>query len=48
MDAFLTRMHGAMAIQGQMINTGPILALYELQQTKPWEQEDSSLAAEMQ
>ena len=29
MDSNLTRVHGVLAIQGQLINTGAILALYQ-------------------
>ena len=48
MHAMLRRIHGAMAIQGQLVNTGDILALYQCQLAKGWEQEDSNLAAQMQ
>ncbi|KAM3588091.1 uncharacterized protein V6R79_021034, partial [Siganus canaliculatus] len=34
MDSMLTRMQGAMAIQGQLVNTGAILALYQHQLAK--------------
>ena len=44
----LTRQHGAMTSQGQLGNIEVILALHQRQLTKQGEQEDSSLAGEMQ
>ncbi len=46
MDAMLARMHGAVAIQGQLVNTGAILALYLRQLAEELEEGGSNLAAE--
>ncbi len=48
MDAMLTRMHGAVAIQGQLVNMWAILALYQRQLAKQLEEGGSDLAAEVQ
>ncbi len=48
MNAMLARMHGAVAIQGQLVNTGAILALYQRQLVKWLEKGGSDLAAEVQ
>ncbi len=50
MDAMLARMHGAVAIQGQLVKTGAILALCQRQekQTEQLEEGGSNLAAEVQ
>ena len=39
MDTMLTRMQGAMAVQGQLVNTGAILALYQRQLAKQFNED---------
>ncbi len=46
MNAMLARMHGAVAIQGQLVKTGAILALYLRQLAEELEEGGSNLAAE--
>lgn len=47
MDAMLNKLHGAMAVQGQLVNTGAILALYQRQLASQLT-DNSGLAAEVQ
>lgn len=47
MDAMFNKLHGAMAVQGQLVNTGAILALYQRQLASQLA-DNSGLAAEVQ
>ncbi|XP_053190141.1 uncharacterized protein LOC128373962 [Scomber japonicus] len=47
MDAMLNKLHGAMAIQGRLVNTGAILALYQRQLASQLGG-DSNISAEVQ
>ncbi|KAK7899532.1 hypothetical protein WMY93_020385 [Mugilogobius chulae] len=47
MDAMLAKLHGAMAVHGQLVNTGAILALYQRQLTERLGESGADTAAEL-
>lgn len=47
LDSMLARKHGAVAIQGQLANTGAILALYQHQLAEQLGQEGADVADTM-